>query len=115
MAVIETSISAATAVVGHNLLDPRPEAKTSGANRVIRTAALAGSAAAGDTQCGVFVGGTRVATLFNTDTGFPNTNRDTRDLGDAYVPAGEQLSVLVEDAPATNPINLSMTIEEIVG
>lgn len=111
---VETSVAAATAAVGYDLLTARPEARSSGANRVIRLGALTGSAAAGDTRVGVFVGGQRVATMYNVTTGFPNTNRDGRDMGDAYIPAGEPLSVPIEDAPVTNPINLMLIIEELI-
>jgi len=115
MTVIETSVPAATAVVGYDLLSSRPESQVSGGHRVLRLGALAGSAAAGDARIGLMVGGQRIATLFNTATGFPQTDRDGRDLGDAYVPPGERVSALVEDAPATNPLNILLVIEEIAG
>ena len=113
MATFETSVAAATAVVGFDLLTDLPFVRQSGGNRILRRAALAGSAAAGDTRIGLTIGGVPVGRLFNGAVGFPQSDRDMRSMGDAFIPAGEALSALVEDAPATNPINLLVEIEEL--
>lgn len=115
MAVFEDSIAAATAVVGYDLLSNLPYARVSGGDRVLSAAGLAGSAAALDTRVGVFIGGVKIGQLFNVSTGHVNNDRDLNDFGDAFIPAGESLSLLVEDAPATNPINFRAVIEELVG
>ncbi len=113
MATYEVSIPAATAVVGYDLLTDLPYVRVSGGNRILRRAALAGSAAAGDSRVGLAVGGVPVGRMYNVGTGFPNSDRDMRSMGDAFIPAGEALSALVEDAPATNPLNLLVEVEEL--
>jgi len=115
MAVFETSTAAATAVVGYDLLSTLPYARVSGGGRVLRSAGVAGSAAALDTRIGVMVGGVKIGQLFNGATGGVSGDRDMTDFGDAWIPPGESLAVLVEDAPATNPINLRLVVEELVG
>ena len=113
MATFETSVAAATAVVGYDLLTDLPYVRQTGGNRVLRRAGLAGSAAAGDSRVGIQVGGVPVGRLFNVNTGFVNSDRDMRSMGDAFIPAGEALSALVEDAPTTNPLNLLVEVEEL--
>ena len=113
MATFETSVPAATAVVGADLLADLPYVRVTGGNRILRRAALAGSAAAGDSRVGISVGGVPVGRLHNVGTGFPNSDRDMRSMGDAFIPAGEALAALVEDAPATNPLNLLVEVEEL--
>jgi hypothetical protein len=115
MAVYEVSVPAATAVVGADLLATLPYARVSGGGRVLRSAGVAGSAAALDTRVGILIGGVKVGQLFNGATGGVSGDRDMTDFGDAWVPPGESLAVLVEDAAATNPINLRIVIEEMVG
>jgi len=103
------SVAAAVAVVGYDLLTNRPDVQSSAGARVLRAVALTGSAAAGDTVVDFKVGNRTVATLYNTATGFP-TN-DASKFPTAYsVPAGSPLSVIVTDAPATNPINLLVDV-----
>ena len=113
MATYEVSVPAATAVVGFDLLTDLPYVRVSGGNRILRRAAVAGSAAAGDSRVDLSVGGVPVGRLFNVGTGFPNSDRDMRSMGDAFIPAGEALAALVGDAPATNPLNLLVEVEEL--
>lgn len=109
MALTVVSIAAATGAVGYDLLTNRPDISSSGTARVIRSLALTGSAAAGDTAVDVKVGNRVVASLFNTALGFP-TN-DAAKFDTAYnVPSGSAVSVIVTDAPATNPINLLIDV-----
>lgn len=115
MAVFETSTAAATAVVGYDLLATLPYARVSGGGRVLRSAGMAGSAAALDSRIGVMVGGIKIGQLYNGATGGVSGDRDMTDFGDAWIPPGETLSLLVEDAPATNPLNVRVVIEEMVG
>jgi len=115
MAVYEVSIAAATAVVGYDLLSTLPYARVSGGGRVLRSAGIAGSAAAQDSRVGILVGGVKIGQLYNGATGGVSGDRDMTDFGDAWIPPGESLSVLVEDAPATNPLNGRFVIEEMVG
>lgn len=103
MASYVRSVAAATAVVGYNLLS-QAEEKQSSRRRTLVGAGLAGSAAAGDTECEVKAGARTVANLFNLATGFPTRDHVMR-VGEV-IEANEELQVLVKDAPATNAINL---------
>ena len=109
MALTMISVPAATAVVGYDLLTNRPDIASASARRVLRALALTGSAAAGDSVVDVKVGNRTVATLYNTATGFPTA--DASKFPTAYnVPGGSPLSVIVTDAPATNPLNLLVDV-----
>lgn len=109
MALTVVSVAAATAAVGYDLLTNRPDISSAGVARVLRALALTGSAAAGDSAVDVKVGNRVVSSLFNTALGFP-TN-DAAKFDTAYnVPSGQAVSVIITDAPATNPINLLIDI-----
>jgi len=109
MSTVETSIAAATAVVGFNLLSNSPHRQSSRARR-LRSIGLAGSAAAGDTEVSVLVNATEVARKFNTATGFPT--RDHLSSVMRQIPANAEVAVIVIDAPATNPINLLLEFDD---
>jgi len=109
MALSILSVAAAVAVVGYDLLTNRPDIQNAGVARVLRALALTGSAAAGDTVVDIKVANRTVATLYNTATGFPTA--DASQFKTAYsVPRGAPVSVIVTDAPATNPINLLIDV-----
>lgn len=97
------SVAAATAVLGYDLMTGNKQ-RSSKEARVLRGAALAGSAAALDTKVELYKGTTLIAELFNTATGAP-----TRDhlfpVGSRIAP-DEEITATVTDAPGTNPINL---------
>lgn len=109
----EWSVAAATAVVGYDLLSGIPEAQSSGALRIAVAGGLVGSAAAGDSAAEIRVGNQRHATLYNVTTGFVNYDRDRRPLGRVIIPPGDRLSVIVTDAPATNPLNGFVEVIEV--
>jgi len=109
MALTIISVLAATGVVGYDLLTNRPDVQGSQQNRVLRGIALTGSAAAGDTVVEFKVGNRTVATLYNTATGFPTADASLFPTSFA-VPAGSPLSIIVTDAPATNPLNVLVDI-----
>jgi len=113
MAVFTASVAAATAVVGFDLLTDQPQLRQSGSNRTLESVALTGSAAAGDTEVSVRIGNVEVARMFNTATGFPTQDASKVDVGGAFIPAGEPLSAIVLDAPATNPINIQSDVTEL--
>ncbi len=113
MVVITESVAAATAVVGSDLLTNEPQLRQSGSDRVARSVALTGSAAAGDTEVSLRIANVEIAKLPNTATGFPTQDASKVDLGDAFIPAGAPLSAIVLDAPATNPINIQLDVEEL--
>jgi len=109
MALTVVSIPAATAVVGYDLLTNRPDIASAGVRRVLRALALTGSAAAGDAAIDVKVANRTVASLFNSATGFPTNDASKFDT-QYLVPAGSPVSVIVTDAPATNPLNLLIDV-----
>lgn len=98
------SVAAATAVVGYDLLTNRPDIATAGHRRTLRAVGLTGSAAAGDAAVDIKVANRTVASLFNSATGFPAA--DSAKFNTSFlVPAGAPVSIIVTDAPATNPLN----------
>lgn len=105
------SIAAATAVLGYDLMSANVN-QVSGKKRRIRSMALTGSAAAGDTKVDIYIDAVKIGELYNTATGFPNRD-DYQPLGGAFVPPGAKISVIVTDAPASNPINGYMEIDEV--
>lgn len=109
MALSIVSVAAATAVLGADLLANRPDIASGAGKRVLRSLGLTGSAAIGDSSVDVKVGNRTVATLFNNATDFP-TN-DAGKFTTAYlVPPGSPVSVVVTDAPVTNPLNLLIDV-----
>lgn len=102
---VEVSIAAAVAVLDFNLLSNSPHRQSS-MPRTLKAAALRGSAAAGDTAVSILINQTEVARIFNTTTGFPNRDDLVR-IG-AAIPTNAEVSAVIVDAPATNPINLLM-------
>jgi len=99
------SVAAASAPIDTDILKDS-EIRSKMAGRRIRKVGLAGSAAAGDTKVELKRGGTTIAILYNTSTGFPKHD-DMFEPNEA-VPTGEELHAIVRDAPATNPINLTV-------
>jgi len=109
MALTVVSVAAATAVVGYDLLTNRPDIAVASTPRVLRAVGLTGSAAAGDSAVDIKVQARIVSSLFNSALGFPTA--DAAKFDTAYaVPAGAPVSVIVTDAPATNPINLLIDV-----
>jgi hypothetical protein len=107
------SVAAAVAVVNYDILQNERWTR-SPVNRTLVAMGLAGSAAIGDTQVDYYIDEVRIAGLFNTATGFPQVNRDMQPMGGLFIPAGAQLSGIVIDAAATNPINTTLSIEDLV-
>lgn len=105
----QVSVAAATAVLGYDLLT-NSIYKRSGSNRILRGAALTGSAAAGDSKIDLYIDVVKIADIYNVTTGFP-TKDHFFPLGDLPVPAGSDISAIVTDAPGTNPLNLLLDIE----
>lgn len=103
MGMGQSSVAAATAVLGYDLTFGQIWA-VQGNDRVLTGFAMTGSAAAGDTKIDLYVDQQKVLEAFNTTTGYPT--KDHYYNVDAYVPAGSKISVIVTDAPATNPINI---------
>ena len=100
------SVAAATAIVGYDLLKDTRYKRMSDRNRVITEMRLTGSAAAGDTEVELFIGTDYIGNFVNTATGFGNKDDDQG--VNATVPAGEEIFLIVKDAPTTDPINANM-------
>lgn len=109
MALSVISVAAATAVVGYDLLTNRPDIAVASIPRTLRSIGLTGSTAAGDAAVDVKVASRTVASLFNSATGFPTADAAKFDT-QYMVPAGSPVSVIVTDAPATNPLNLLVDV-----
>jgi len=106
--LISVSIAAATAVVDYNLLQSHPD-RSAMRPRRIKSGGLAGSAAALDTLVRILVGSTRVADLYNQATGAVAADASMFEIN-SIVPRGVEISAMVVDAPATNPINLALDV-----
>jgi len=107
MASVEISLAAASAPLGTNMLADSPH-RQAGRARTLRSAALAGSAAAGDSEISILAGTTEIARIFNSATGFPT--RDHLKGIQEMIPENQELSAIVVDAPATNPLNLHLEL-----
>lgn len=103
MSLISVSIAAASAPIGTNLLADTV-GRQDGRVRQIKKVAITGSAAALDTRVRLMVGSMEVGPLYNSATGAPQ--RDYLFETAALVPANTEIGIFVEDAPATNPINV---------
>jgi len=92
---------AATAILGYNLLQNRPDVQSSSRNRTLRGIAVTGSAVIGDCSVDVKVADRVVGTFYNSALLTPQTNRDVMPMS-VFVPAGSPVSIIVTDAPATS-------------
>jgi len=109
MPAVEISIAAAVAVLDFNLLG-NSKHRQSDRSRRLRAAALAGSAAAGDSRIAISINQQEVGSIFNSATGFP-TRDHLKSIG-VTVPPNAEVSAVVTDAPATNPLNLLLEFDE---
>lgn len=109
MGVGQFSVAAATAVLGYDLSTSQLW-KSSSDERFLTGFALKGSAAANDTKVSLYVDTVKVGEFYNTNTGFPDMD-DVIPLDSIYVPAGANISIIVDDAASTNPINGILTWE----
>lgn len=106
----ETSIAAATAVVGYDLAQDTIW-QSVGYPRVLTGLGIKGSAAAGDTAVRVMIDTQEVGTFYNTGVGFSN-NDDIKKIGAFRIPPYAQIHIYVTDAPSTNPINITVQTVE---
>jgi hypothetical protein len=107
--LLASSVAAATAVVGFDLFQSNSAATIAPGQRVTFGAVL-GSAAAGDSEIRLMAGNTHIATLFNSNTGFP-TGTDMFPIAYRHVGPTTRIYATVVNAPATNPINVSVVRE----
>lgn len=109
-AMQQATAAAATAVLNYDLMTGQTF-RLAPFRRYIKRAGLAGSAAVGDTQVRLMAGQVELVLLNNTALGMPSALADMNEIG-GWVPAGVELRGIVVDAPATNPINLFIDIED---
>jgi hypothetical protein len=107
--LLASSVAAATAVVGFDLFSSNSASTISPGQRITWAATL-GSAAAGDTEIRLMAGNTMVGTLFNSNTGYP-TGTDLFPVSYRHVGPTTRIYATVVNAPATNPINISVVRE----
>lgn len=106
------STDATSATVGVDLFANQVFARAP-QNRAITSVGVAGSAAIGDAEIDLLVDEIRIGNYFNTRTGvaMPNFD-DIKQLENLSVPGGAQLRAVVRDAATTNPLNISITVED---
>ena len=114
MPTITVQETAATAVVGFNLMSGN-RVQVSNRNRRVRRIGVVGSAVLQDAEVQLFYGSNFVGNFKPTTIGVvvPLDARDMMPVVDAdFCPAGESLNLFISDAPATNPIVATLEIEE---
>lgn len=107
----QNSVAAAVAVVGYDLATGQTW-KTAGQDRMLNAFGLAGSAAALDSQVDIMIGEVKVGELYNSSLGAVQKDTDMF-RGGALIPGGTPISILVTDAPATNPLNVAVDLQDI--
>lgn len=107
----QNSVAAATAVLGNDLADNQTW-KTAGQDRILNAVGLAGSAAALDSKVDVMIGEVKVAELYNSSLGAVQKDTDMF-RGGSFIPGGTPISILVTDAPATNPLNVVVDLQDV--
>lgn len=110
MGMGQNSVAAATAVVGYDLALNQTW-KVAGVDRALSGFAICGSAAALDTLVEILIDNVSIGQFYNTATGA--CTQDHFYLLDNYVPAGSNITIVVRDAPGTNPINIVVTWDEM--
>ncbi len=103
--ILDVTVAAATAVLNYDLLTGVVGKRDSSPRRLYGIG-VCGSTAAGDCAIDVVVNAIPVATKYNVATGWPT--KDHIMPCNIYVPGDSELSLQVVDAPATNPINVTM-------
>lgn len=100
---METTVAAATAVLGYDLLSGNRDSRSTVARTIVGLWCT-GSAAAGDTIFDLYVDGQRKGTYRNTATGLtPDMDHDYIAL-ETYVPPNALIEAIVTDAASTNPV-----------
>ncbi len=103
--ILDVTVAAATAVLTYDLLKDVVGKRDSSPRRLYGVG-VCGSTAAGDCAIDVVVNSIPVATKYNVATGWPT--KDHIMPCSVYVPGDADLALIVVDAPATNPINVTL-------
>ncbi len=114
MTIIEREVAVADAGENVNLLKDVTWVNKKVKKRVV-ACGLVGSAAADDTRLGLVYGSVKMGEILNNATGVElNTDEDLRPCPSSMVAGpNEDIALIVEDAPATNPIKFILVIEEL--
>lgn len=112
MGIGQISVAAATAIVGYDLFGDE-WFQAMAAERALTLIGVAGSAAALDTLVVLYVDDVLVGEFYNSAAGAVLLDAHGLELDDIYVPAFAKIRCVVEDAPATNPINVTLQWEEL--
>ncbi|GAI11460.1 unnamed protein product [marine sediment metagenome] len=104
----QVSVAAATAVVGYDLFRDQTW-RVSSKMRRLRGLAMAGSTAALDTSADLFIDQYHVGKFYNLAAGAPLMDQHNIPLKGNLVPPGATISLIISDAPATNPINVILS------
>ena len=109
MSNISTSVAAATAVVGYDLMTGSRHQQGE-YMRSLQSMKLTGSTAKGDTEVELFIGDEYIGNFFNTTEGAGvfGVREDEVDLGNVMVYPGEKIHAYISDAPTTNAINMTL-------
>ena len=106
----QVSVPYGTAIVGYDLFKdtiwqqaPYP--------RILSGVGCAGSAAALDAKISVYVGTVKVGEFYNSATGAVLVNQHMFAMS-SEIPAGDLIHAYVDDAPATNPLNVVVELLE---
>jgi len=104
------SVAAATAVLGYNLASGKTW-RSAPFSRRLAGLGIAGSAAALDSHVRVMAGQEEIADAYNAATGA--VNRDSMFGVGAIIPANVELFIIVDDAPASNPLNGALDLQRV--
>ena len=107
----QNSVAAATAILGYDLATNQTW-KTNGRNRRLVSVGLAGSAAALDSRVDIMIGEVKVGELYNSSTGAVQKDTDMF-RGGGILQGGTPISIIIVDAPATNPLNVTCDFEDL--
>lgn len=97
-----SDVAQATAVVGYNLLKDKAWRIAPFPRSLLRVG-FTGSAAIGDCDAEVRVGGAVIGTINNTKLGMASNQDDMLNLLSA-IPANLEIEIVVTTAPTTNPV-----------
>ena len=106
------SVAAATAVVGYDLFSDE-WFQSMGSDRALTGIGVAGSAAALDFLCQLFIDDVFIGEYYNAATGAVLVDAHMVPLDELYVPAFAKIRCVVEDAANTNPINVMLIWDDL--
>jgi len=106
----QNSIAAAVAVLGYDLATGKTW-RSSNKRRWCGGFGLAGSAAALDTHVRLMAGQVEIGDFYNSSVGAVTKDVDMFPVG-AWVEAGLNIGIIIDDAPVTNPINVAIDLQE---